>query len=101
MYHIAMLIDKKKFRRKDKEVKLLPYEIHSKDGKLRQVEKQRYDYSFDFDIRDEKQVRKYILDKYGPGYYRVYRWGGFPPHEEFLTKDDGTFGPDVVDGRRV
>lgn len=50
-------------------------------GKMRSVWKEPY---FPFDPTDVAEIRAYILSEYGRGCYRVYKWGGHPPHEEYL-----------------
>lgn len=101
MYLISVLVDKQKLEEKGDTIILTPSEMDRKNGKFRQIDHERTEGAFSFNIRDEKEVRKHLLENYGPGYYRIYRWGGFPPHEEFLNGDDGTPGPDIVDGRRI
>ena len=100
MFMIAALVNKKKLERGKVEIVRPPIDP-TVDNKMRKLHHQKTRNAFEFNIDDEKSVRRYIMKEYGPGYYRVYKWGGWPPHEEFLTKDDGTFGPDIVDGRRL
>lgn len=39
--------------------------------------------SYPFNPESRHNIRKFLLDTWGPGYYRVYKWGGHPPTREY------------------
>jgi hypothetical protein len=38
---------------------------------------------YEFDVKSRRAIRSYLLDQWGPGYYRMYKWGGQPPSKEY------------------
>ncbi|NUB91093.1 hypothetical protein HT576_08675 [Haloterrigena sp. SYSU A121-1] len=41
------------------------------------------DDHFPFNVERRHKIRRYLLNTWGPGYYRVYKWGGTPPNDEY------------------
>lgn len=44
------------------------------------------DDHYPFDVASPRSIRKYLLDEWGPGYYRVYKWGGYPASKEYYQR---------------